>query len=110
MKQPEAGCNCRHLPDSATCWECSDRSRHKLVADGGELVEEQEEPPVDKRADVPEPNTPEWFAEIDVQTRVEDIERRLDKRDQVATDIFSIIHSLQDRVDELEDQLDEVGE
>ena len=44
--RPELGCNCRHLPDGATCARCAARDDHddldELVTDGGRPDEDME--------------------------------------------------------------------
>lgn len=104
---PEVGCNCRHLPDSATCWECSDRCEPILVADGGqEIAEDPAEKPVDKRADTPKPSTPvEGVLEHGLVERVDDLEDRMAKRDEVATDLWAALHQVRQRVDQMDDRL-----
>jgi len=53
--------------------------------------------------------------ETDLETilpgqRMDDLEQRLDKRRQVATDILEIVHELQEEIESLQERVDDLEE
>ncbi len=102
--RPEEGCNCKHLPEGSDCYECSEWADVRLIADGGRDVGGYPSQSVvgDERADVPTTEEPTDHLGAPVDERVDDLEERVDKRRDVATDILAQLHDYQQLVEELE--------
>lgn len=104
---PESGCNCQHLADGATCVECSTDDEPVLIADGGRDVggHPSQKTVGDDRADVPTTDEPTRHLDATLRERVADLEDRVDKRDDVATDLFAQLHDYQQLVEQLSERV-----
>jgi hypothetical protein len=105
--RPEEGCNCEHLPEGSTCYECSDIADVTIIADGGREVGGYPSQAVvgDERANVPHPDEPTDHLDASLDERVDELEDRVKKRRDVATDILAQLHDYQQLVEELTERV-----